>query len=474
MKILIVDDEETARYGMRRTLDVKGRVFEAATLTAARRICAEEKPDLVLLDLNLGGENGFELLTELQSCEPVPKVVIITAHGSEKIAVEAMKHGAFDYLAKPFDIDELRLIVRNAARQIELQQENEALKMELAAVSSRGNLLGISQAMQEVFGLIDKVAETDVTVLLLGESGVGKELVARELHRRSARAKEPFITVNCAAIPENLMESELFGHEKGAFTGALQRRIGKFEQAQKGTLFLDEIGDMALETQAKILRALENRTIERLGGSQTIEVDVRIVSATNRDLREMVKQGKSREDLYYRLEVVQIEIPPLRERKEDIPLLESHFRKLFAARHRRDIPNITPAALSRLMQFPFPGNVRQLRNLVERLVVLNSTGTIEESDLPEEIRFYYPEQGDDTSDISMGAFLAMDFRTAREAFEIRYLLAKLAEHHHNISRTARAIGMHRQSLQQKMKDLGLRGPGTADEGDIGGNGPGIE
>jgi len=456
MKILIVDDEETARYGMRRTLDIKGRVFEAATLTAARKISAEEKPDLVLLDLNLGGENGFDLLEEIQSQESPPKVIIITAHGSEKVAVDAMKRGAFDYLAKPFDIDELRLIVRNAAQQIELQQENQDLKLELAAVSGSGDLLGVSQSIRQVFGMIEKIAETDVTVLLLGESGVGKELVARELHRRSPRSARPFVTVNCAAIPENLMESELFGHEKGAFTGALQRRTGKFEQAQTGTLFLDEIGDMAVETQAKILRALEERSIERLGGDETIDVDVRIISATNRDLRGMVKQGQFREDLYYRLEVVQVDIPPLRERKEDIPLLESHFRKLFAGKHKRAVPEISPGALARVIQFPFPGNVRQLRNLIERLVVLDSTGRIEEKDLPEEIRFYYPEQGADTSETKMGSFLSMDFRTARESFEIRYLLAKLRENNNNISRTAQAIGVHRQSLQQKMKELGLR------------------
>ena len=458
MKVLIVDDEETARYGMRRALEVKGRVFEAGNLTAARRICLEERPELVLLDLNLGAESGLDLFTDLQavSGEYAPKVIIITAYGSEKVAVEVMKKGAFDYLSKPFDIDELRLIVRNATQQVELQQENQELKTELAAAAGSGDILGASPAIRQVFGMLDKIAETDVTVLLLGESGSGKELVARELHRRSPRAQAPFVTVNCAAIPENLMESELFGHEKGAFTGAAQRRIGKFEQAHKGALFLDEIGDMALETQAKILRALEDRRIERLGGGEPIEVDVRIISATHRDLRDMVKQGQFREDLYYRLEVVKIQVPALRDRREDIPMLEAHFRKLFSARHKREAPGISPAALTRLMAYPFPGNVRQLRNLVERLVVLDSKGIIEEKDLPEEIRLYFPEQGTDTSEAKIGAFLAMDFHTAREAFEIRYLLTKLREHGNNISRTAQAIGVHRQSLQQKIKELGLK------------------
>jgi two-component system response regulator AtoC/two-component system nitrogen regulation response regulator NtrX len=456
MKLLIVDDEETARYGVRRALDVKGRVYEAANLAAARRICREEQPELILLDLNLAGENGLDLLGEIQQQTPPPKVVVITAHGSERVAVEVMKRGAFDYLAKPFDIDELRLVVRNAAEQVALQEENRALKVELAAVRGSGDLIGTSRVMQRVYGLIDKVAETDVTVLLVGESGSGKELVARELHRRGLRARGPMITVNCAAIPENLMESELFGHEKGAFTGAAQRRIGKFEQARNGTLFLDEIGDMAVETQAKILRALEDRRIDRLGGVQPVEVDVRIISATNRDLREMVRRGEFREDLYYRLEVVLVDIPPLRERREDIPLLVDHFRRLFAERHRRPVPAVAPAAMARLIEFPYPGNVRQLRNLLERLVVLNVTGTIEEKELPEELRLYVPGQGVESSGGGMEAFLSMDFRDAQTAFETRYLLRKLRDHHNNITHTAHSIGILRQSLQQKIKELGLR------------------
>ncbi len=278
--------------------------------------------------------------------------------------------------------------------------------------------------MRLVYGVLEKVAEIDVTVLLLGESGSGKELIARELHRKSPRAERPFVTVNCAAIPENLVESELFGHEKGAFTGAVNRRIGKFEQADKGTLFMDEIGDMNLDTQAKVLRAVEERRIERVGGTQSIEVDVRLISATHRDLRQMVKEGQFREDLYYRLEVVKIEVPPLRERREDIPLLERHFRAMFANRYKREVPEIAPAALARLLEFPYPGNVRQLRNLVERLVVLNGTGVIEERDLPDEVRFYRPSDEVDPAEPRLDPFYSMDYRTAREAFEIRYLAQK--------------------------------------------------
>ncbi|HSR67918.1 MAG TPA: sigma-54 dependent transcriptional regulator [Acidobacteriota bacterium] len=456
MKILIVDDEETARYGMRKTLAVRGKVFEAGNLTAARRIFQEERPELVLLDLRLEGEDGFDLLDELMAEDLPPLVIIITAHGSEKIAVEAMRRGAFHYVAKPFEIDELRLIVRNAARQIELRQENVNLKAELAAASGYGDLIGSSEAMKRVYGLVEKVAETDVTVLLTGESGSGKELVAREIHRRSPRASKPLVCVNCAAIPENLIESELFGHEKGAFTGASQRRLGKFEQADGGTLFLDEVGDMPVETQAKILRVIEDKRIERLGGNQAVQVDVRLVSATNRDLKEMVTEGSFREDLYYRLEVVRIEVPPLRMRREDVPALVEYFSQIFAAKHQRPKPRFSDQALSRLAAFHFPGNVRQLRNMIERLVVLGNEEETGVEQLPEEVRNYLPGSGVDTSGLHLEPFFRLDFKEAREEFEKRYLQWQLRRHDHNITHTAQAIGIHRQSLQQKMKDLDLR------------------
>lgn len=456
VNILIVDDEEVARYGMRKALDVRGRVFEAANLTAARKICQEEQPAVVLLDLNLGSENGFDLLGDLGARDDPPQVVVITAHGNEKIAVEAMKEGAFDYLAKPFDLDELRLIVRNALRQIELREENRDLREKLAAASSYGEIIGSGEEMSRLFGLMEQIADTDVTVLIVGESGTGKELVARELHCRSPRSQGPLITVNCAAIPENLIESELFGSEKGAFTGATQRRAGKFEQARGGTLFLDEIGEMALETQAKILRALEERVVQRVGGNDSIAVDVRIISATHADLRELVKQGQFREDLYYRLEVVRLEVPPLRRRREDVPALVSYFLKLFARKHDRAVPELAEGILARLAGYPFPGNVRELRNMMERLVVLNTTGVIGEHDLPDEVRFYVPSAGVSTSGLSFEPFLELDFRTAREEFEKKYLLWKLREHDNNITHTADSIGIHRQSLQQKIRDLGLR------------------
>ncbi|MFQ5739245.1 MAG: sigma-54-dependent transcriptional regulator [Acidobacteriota bacterium] len=456
MKILIVDDEETARYGIRKSLGIRGKLYEAANLRAAGKILEDETLDLVLLDLNLGGENGFELFEQIQQQESAPKVIIITAHGNEKTAVEAMKRGAFDYLAKPFDIDELRLLVRNVAEQVQLRRENQTLKAKLAASSGYGEMIGSGEAMMKVYDLIDKIAETDVTVLLTGESGSGKELVAREIHRNSPRVAAALVSVNCAAIPENLMESELFGHEKGAFTGATQKRIGKFEQARGGTLFLDEIGDMAPDTQAKILRALEEKRIERLGSNEAIDVDVRIISATNKDLKQMVADREFRADLYYRLEVIRLDVPPLRRHKEDIPALINYFLNLFAHKHGRERPDLTARAMARLATYHYPGNVRQLRNMLERLLILNSDGPIDEKDLPEEVRFFVPSQEVDFSGRSLEPFFSLDFKNAREAFEVKYLLWKLRQHENNITHTAEAIGIHRQSLQQKIKDLGLR------------------
>jgi DNA-binding NtrC family response regulator len=456
MKILIVDDEETARYGMRKILSQSGEIFEASDLDTARQIHAEEIPDIVLLDLNLGGEDGFDLLHEIEASNSTSLVIIITAHGNERVAVEAMKKGAYDYLAKPFEIDDLRLAVRNAAEQVELRKENERLKERLVAATGYGDIVGHSAPIREVFDMVEKVSGTDVTVLLTGESGAGKELVALELHKNSPRFEKELVTVNCAAIPENLIESELFGHEKGAFTGATQSRVGKFERARGGTLFLDEIGDMPLDTQAKILRVLEEKKIQRLGSNQTIEVDVRIISATNRELSRMVEEKEFREDLFYRLEVIKIKIPPLRKRKEDIPLLTEYFLDQFCKRYQKSPMRFDPGAMSLLMRYSFPGNVRQLRNLVERLVVLSNEDVLMDSDLPGEIRFFDPTAGVDSGSAALEPLLTLEFKPARESFERKYLLAKLAEHKNNITHTAEAIGIHRQSLQQKIKDLDLK------------------
>src|SRR6476469_3769373 len=340
LRLLVVDDEEAARYGIRRALEAFGQpIAEAESAEAARALMRNQKFDLLLLDVNLPGISGLEFLNELQAeaentKTEAPLVIIITAHGSERMAVQAVKSGAYDYIGKPFELDDLRLVVKNAFETIKLRQENRSLRRRIEIeTSQRGALLGNSEAMQRVRGMIEKVADTDATVLVRGESGTGKELVARELHERSStRSTGAFVAVNCAALPTELIESELVGHEKGAFTGAAARRKGKFEQANGGTLFLDEIGDMSANVQAKLLRALEERRIERLGGDVSIPVDVRIVSATHRALEEEIADGNFRADLFYRLRVVTIDIPPLRERREDIPVLAETFLKIATER----------------------------------------------------------------------------------------------------------------------------------------------
>ena len=334
LRLLIVDDEEAARYGIRRALESFGyEIAEAETAESARALMAQDNFDLLLLDVNLPGISGLEFLQQIQSENEspaeAPLIIIITAHGSERLAVQAVKSGAYDYIAKPFELDDLRLVVKNAFETIKLRRENQLLRRRIEIeTSQRGSLLGNSKPIQNVRAMIEKVADTDATVLVRGESGTGKELVARELHERSTtRSSGAFVAVNCAALPTELIESELFGHEKGAFTGAAARRKGKFEQADGGTLFLDEIGDMSANVQAKLLRALEDRRIERLGGDESIPVDVRIISATHRVLEEEIDQGNFRADLFYRLRVVTIDIAPLRERREDIPVLASAFAR---------------------------------------------------------------------------------------------------------------------------------------------------
>src|SRR5262249_43889444 len=387
-------------------------------------------------------------------------------HGSERTAVEAIKAGAYDYLAKPFEVDELRLVVKNALEASNLKRENERLRAELKAARGIGDLLGTSEQMRRIYDLINRVASTDVTVLIRGESGTGKELVARAIHQQSAhRRNGDFIAMNCAALPSELIESELFGHEKGAFTGAAGQRKGKFELANGGTIFLDEIGDMSLNTQAKLLRVLEERTIERLGGSLPIPVEVRVISATNRDLAAAVADDKFRADLYYRLRVVQIDLPPLRGRREDIPMLAGHFLKNYAAKYQLKCTEISVEAMNRLAAYDWPGNVRELRNAIERSVVLADGVNLRVEDLPEELRakpsspkpadvFERTTPPNADGDLLNVPYLA-DFREARREFERAYIERVLQETGGNVTRAAERVGMHRQSLQQKLKDLGL-------------------
>src|ERR687896_882562 len=388
--LVIIDAEEAARYGMRRALEQFGYlVEEAESIDEARPLMAARTHDLMLLDVNLPGQSGLEFLQEMKVWKgAAPLVILITAHGSEKMAVEAMKAGAYDYLPKPFEVDDLRLAVKNALETIALRRENQRLRerIELEA-RAQGSLIGDSPSMARVRSLIEKVAETDATVLVRGESGTGKELVARELHERSsARRRGAFVAVNCAALPTELIESELFGHEKGAFTGAAARRRGKFEQADGGTLFLDEIGDMSANVQAKLLRALEERRIERLGGGDSIPVDVRIVSATHRPLEQDIEKGSFRADLFYRLQVVTIEIPALRERREDIPVLAESFARAAAERYNLPVRPIGQSALRRLIEYDWPGNVRELRNTIERAAIMAEGDELTARDLAEEVK----------------------------------------------------------------------------------------
>jgi DNA-binding NtrC family response regulator len=477
VSVLIVDDEEAARYGVRRALASLGyEIAEAGSVAEARVQFDERAPDLLLLDVNLPGQSGLEFLRELNEGEEAqaaaPLVILITAHGSERMAVEAIKTGAYDYLSKPFEVEDLRLVVKNAVETIRLRRENRALRASLELEgAARGSLIGNSESMRRVRSLIEKISETDATVLVRGESGTGKELVAREIHERStSRRSGAFVAINCAALPSELIESELFGHEKGAFTGATARRQGKFEQADGGTLFLDEIGDMSANVQAKLLRALEERRIERLGGAQSIPVDVRIVSATHRPLEQEIERGNFRADLFYRLRVVTVDIAPLRERREDIPALAESFIRLAAERYKMPVRAIAPAAMRRLVEYDWPGNVRELRNAVERAMVLAEGDELTARDLPEEIRASSSSSHDTganaetprpaaTGESGSGNDLPVpftaDFRADRREFERRYITRCLEETGGNVTRAASILGMHRQSLQHKLRELGL-------------------
>jgi len=456
--ILIVDDEPAARYGMRRALEGHYRVVEAGSAREAREAVSREAPALILLDLIMPGEDGIAFLRALRTAEDETPVLIVSALDTARTAVEALQSGANDYIVKGFDIEELRKRVANLVQLAELGTENQRLRRELVADGQFGRMLGGSAAMRRVFEMAERVAPTDATVLLLGESGTGKDLLAQEIHARSPRAEKPFIAVNCAALPENLIESELFGYERGAFTGAAQQRKGKFELASGGTLFLDEIGDMNSVTQAKVLRALENRKIERLGGSQSIDVDVRVISATHRDLPAEILAGRFREDLYYRLRVVTLEIPALRAHKEDLPLLADAFLVQLGARHGRKV-RLSREAIEVLRKYDWPGNVRELRNALERSIVLSRNDEISAADLPEEVRNNAGASGASQQKAGDSLLSDADFREAKRKFEIAYLKRKLEEHRWNVSQTAAEIGLHRQSLQEKLRELGIQRPG---------------
>jgi DNA-binding NtrC family response regulator len=450
--ILIIDDEKAARFGMKMALEKDGyKVIESTDGISASEVIKMKKPALVFLDINMPKVNGIQVLEEINQLENPPMIVIVTAYGSERVAVDAMKKGAYDYIAKPYEIDELRLIARHAFEKLSLEEENARLRSEIDRLESMGAMLGKSREMKDVYNKIEKVGPTDVTVLIQGESGSGKELVAKEIHKKSSRKANPMIVMNCAALPETLIESELFGHEKGAFTGATERRLGKFELADKGTIFLDEIGDMSPNTQSKVLRVLQEQSFERLGGTETLRVDVRLISATHKDLLKEIKEGNFREDLYYRLRVVEILLPPLRNRREDIIILAEKFIQYFSEKHRKNVKSISSEAVKIFIKYYWPGNVRELQNMIESAVVMANAETLGVDDFPEEIK---------NSNSYNNLDYNLPFRDAKkiavEAFERDFVSRKLEENSGNISKTAEALGMHRQSLQQKIKELDMK------------------
>ncbi len=456
--ILIVDDEPAARYGMRRALEAKYRIAEADSAEAAKAALPRERPDLVLLDVVLPGQDGLSFLRWLREQGSEAPVLMVSALDTARTAVEALQLGAADYLVKGFELEELRHRVANLLKLASLEKENDALRRRLTTEGQFGQMIGRSAEMRRAFEMAERVAATDSTVLILGESGTGKDLLAQEIHARSPRNGKPYVAVNCAALPETLIESELFGYERGAFTGAAQQKKGKFELASSGTIFLDEIGDMNPVTQAKVLRALENRTIERLGGTQAIPVDVRVISATHRNLAAEIRAARFREDLFYRLRVVTIELPPLRAHKEDIALLADSFLQMHAARLGRTA-RLKREALAVIERYDWPGNVRELKNALERSLVLRLGEEIGVADLPGEVvhgeTISHKHSGDE-QDNGIGE---RDFREAKRKFEVAYLTKQLASHRWNVSRTAATIGLHRQSLQEKLRELGIRRPG---------------
>ena len=452
-RILVIDDDAGIREQMKMTLGYDGYdVSGAATGQEGLALAERETPDLVLLDVKMPGMDGLDVLTRLHSMFPSLPVVMLSAHGTPSSAVDAIRKGAADFIEKPPSTDRLLLTIQNELDRARLRDENRSLKQ---AVEVRHQMIGESAGLSQVMAAIGRAAPTNATVLIQGESGVGKELVARTIHRNSKRSRERFVQVNCAAIPEELIESELFGHEKGSFTGATEKQVGKFEQADKGTIFLDEIGDMSPKTQAKVLRVLQEGEVERLGSARTIKVDVRVIAATNKNLEEEIEKGHFRDDLYFRLAVIPIYVPPLRERPDDIPPLVRHFMEHFAREGNQRQKRITPAALEALQRYRWKGNIRELRNTVERVIIMTGSDTIDVSDLPENVQSA-PAAGGGTSKSAdalpaSGDTKAGTLREFKDNAERAFLVAKLRESGWNISKTAEVIDTPRSNLYKKLE-----------------------
>jgi len=447
-KILIVDDEESIGDALQQVFEYEGhQVRVARNGPDGLSMALEVPPDLTFLDVKMPGMDGLEVLERVRAEDPQALVVMISGHGTIDTAVEATRKGAYDFLEKPLDTDRLLVTLRNA---LDVKGLSASVERLMSEVESRHEIVGSSFQIRQVLERVDRVGPSEARVMITGENGTGKELVARAIHRLSSRSEGNFVEVNCAAIPSELIESELFGHIKGSFTGAVADRAGKFEQAHGGSLFLDEVGDMSLAAQAKVLRALEQGVVTRVGSSKSIEVDVRVVAATNKDLEAEIREGKFREDLYYRLNVVPIEVPPLRDRREDIPMLVRHFVRLLE-RNDRVLPReISKGALERLQLLDWPGNVRELRNTVERLLILSGGDTVGAEDVE------FLATGGIGGGGSGGEILQADtFSEFKDKAERAYLLQKLREHDWNVSETARAIGMPRSNLYKKIERFGM-------------------
>jgi len=449
--VLIVDDEVGTRESLKMILKKDYAVFLAKDAEEAMLQSREHSPDVILLDIILPDLDGLKLLEKIKQKEPDAIVIMITATKTVKTAVEAMKLGAYDYVTKPFDVDELRLIVSRALSTQALEKEVRYLRKEIDKSFVFENIIGKSKAMKEIFGIVRQIADTKSTILVMGESGTGKELISRAIHYNSNRKNYPFVTINCAAIPETLIESELFGHEKGAFTNAIEKKLGRCEAAQQGTLFLDEIGELSLATQAKILRFLEEKEFNRVGGSKTIKVDVRLITATNKDLNQLIKKGAFREDLYYRINVVPIIVPPLRERREDIPSLLDHFIKKYNEEGNKRVQGVSKEALALMMNYEWPGNVRELENSIERVIALTSNEYIQPDELPIPLANISKINGLRESILSG----KVSFLKAEEEFEKRIILDALKKTNYVQSHAAEMLGISRRILKYKMDKLGI-------------------
>ncbi|HET7435377.1 MAG TPA: sigma-54 dependent transcriptional regulator [Thermoanaerobaculia bacterium] len=446
-RVLVIDDETGIREAIRMTLEYEGyKVDEARGGQDGLDKAGKAPYDVILLDIKMPVLDGIEVLDNLKEQKILTPVVMVSGHGDVHTAVECTKRGAYDFLEKPLNRDKLLLTVRNAVRQRSLEEENTELK---AKAEKDYQLVGQSPAMLDLKAQIERAAPTKATVLITGESGTGKELVAREIHRRSARVNQPFIQVNCAAIPNELIESELFGHEKGSFTGAVRKQIGKFVAADGGTIFLDEIGDMSQGAQAKVLRVLQEGDVEPVGSAAVVKVDVRVIAATNKDLTEEIRAGRFREDLYYRLNVIPMRTPPLRERREDIEVLAKHFAELFSREHSRQTKDFTPSAVKALQDAPWRGNVRELRNMVERLVIMAPGDKIDITDLPAEF-FRAP------ADIISTAMRLSTLQEFKDEAEKAFIIAKLREFGWNVSKTSEAIDTPRSNLYKKIEQYGIK------------------